>query len=373
MVGLALLSCTFKSFQALKSLSNLPIAPLFLRSFSSTSSPLVARVAEYSSTGEIDKAIELKSQILPELGQNDVLIKFLAAPINPADINMVEGVYHIRPELPAIGGNEGVAQVLAIGSAVTQHKAGDWVIPAQPGFGTWRSHAVCSESAVDYIDSDISIESAATVSVNPATAYRMLHDFIQLKPGDCLIQNGANSAVGSSIIQLAKHMHIKTINIIRDRPNLQLTVDRLTQLGADLVVTEETAGSRHMKELISKFPQPVLGLNCVGGSSSAEISRLLADNSPLVTYGGMSRKPVQIPTGRLIFNNIKIQGFWLSNWTKNHNSEERQSMIHTLTRLIKQGKLQSSAAELIGFQDFQKALARAREPYRDRKIVLKFD
>lgn len=47
----------------------------------------------------------------------------------------IEGVYSITPDLPAIGGNEGVAEVLAAGSAVADFKPGDWVIPAKPGFG----------------------------------------------------------------------------------------------------------------------------------------------------------------------------------------------------------------------------------------------
>jgi trans-2-enoyl-CoA reductase len=70
------------------------------------------------------------------VGDNDVLVGFLAAPINPADLNMVEGVYPIGPKAPAVGGNEGVAEVLAVGSKVKGIAVDDWVIPAKPGFGT---------------------------------------------------------------------------------------------------------------------------------------------------------------------------------------------------------------------------------------------
>jgi trans-2-enoyl-CoA reductase len=38
--------------------------------------------------------------------------------------------------------------------------------------------------------------------VNPPTAYRMLKDFVKLNPGDTVIQNGANSAVGRNVIQV---------------------------------------------------------------------------------------------------------------------------------------------------------------------------
>jgi hypothetical protein len=78
----------------------------------------------------------LETEKLPQVGDNDVLVGFLAAPINPADLNMVEGVYPIGPKAPAVGGNEGVAEVLAVGSKVKGIAVDDWVIPAKPGFGT---------------------------------------------------------------------------------------------------------------------------------------------------------------------------------------------------------------------------------------------
>ncbi|KAK2106320.1 hypothetical protein P7K49_015834 [Saguinus oedipus] len=72
---------------------------------------------------------------LAAVGGSDVLVKMLAAPINPSDINMIQGNYGLLPELPAVGGNEGVAQVVAVGSSVTGLKPGDWVIPANAGLG----------------------------------------------------------------------------------------------------------------------------------------------------------------------------------------------------------------------------------------------
>lgn len=59
------------------------------------------------------------------------------------------------PPLPAVGGNEGVGVVDSVGANVDQLKVGDWVIPAKPGFGTWRTHAVCHQSDVDVVHSDI--------------------------------------------------------------------------------------------------------------------------------------------------------------------------------------------------------------------------
>ena len=52
------------------------------------------------------------------------------------------GTYPIRPTLPATGGGEGVAEILSVGDEESDLRPGDWVIPARPMVGTWRSHIV---------------------------------------------------------------------------------------------------------------------------------------------------------------------------------------------------------------------------------------
>lgn len=73
---------------------------------------------------------------------DQVLVKFLVAPVNPADINLVQGVYPVKVELPAVGGIEGVGEVVEVGASVDDFKPGDWIIPNTEGFGTWRTFGV---------------------------------------------------------------------------------------------------------------------------------------------------------------------------------------------------------------------------------------
>jgi NADPH:quinone reductase-like Zn-dependent oxidoreductase len=77
----------------------------------------------------------LKESQLGDPSDKQVLVKMLAAPINPADINLIEGTYGVRATLPAIGGSEGVGIVEKAGSAVKGLKVGDHVIPSKPCFG----------------------------------------------------------------------------------------------------------------------------------------------------------------------------------------------------------------------------------------------
>ncbi|OEL27775.1 putative trans-2-enoyl-CoA reductase, mitochondrial [Dichanthelium oligosanthes] len=231
----------------------------------------------------------------------------LAAPINPSDINRIEGVYPVRPPLPgAVGGYEGVGQVHALGPAVTAPLSpGDWVIPSPPSFGTWQTFIVKHESVWHKVRSDVPMEYAATVTVNPLTALRMLQDFVKLNPGglspmlclllssfpchtppsshglqsplsgDAIVQNGATSIVGQCVIQLAKVHGIQTINIIRDRPGSEEAKDKLKQLGADEVFTESQLDMKNAKSLLGALPEPALGFNCVGGNAASLLLKFL--------------------------------------------------------------------------------------------------
>uniref|UniRef100_A0A8C3PII0 Enoyl-[acyl-carrier-protein] reductase, mitochondrial n=1 Tax=Calidris pygmaea TaxID=425635 RepID=A0A8C3PII0_9CHAR len=265
----------------------------------------------------------LKDLEVAKLGDSDVHVKMLAAPINPADINMIQGTYPILSPLPAVGGNEGVGEVLEVGRRVATLRPGDWVIPASTGLGTWRTRGVFPEETLLKVPRDIPVLSAATLSVNPCTAYRMLTDFQSLAPGDSVIQNAANSGVGQAVIQIAKAFGIKTINVVRDRPDLPKLVERLMAMGADHVITEEMLRKPEMKDLFKSVPKPRLALNCVGGKSTTEMLRHLQPKGTMVTYGGMAKQPVTVPVSAFIFRDVQLRGFWMTQWKKDHAQGEQ--------------------------------------------------
>jgi trans-2-enoyl-CoA reductase len=207
-----------------------------------------------------------------------------------------KGIYPIKPkfihrienggdDLFAVGGNEGVARVLEAGADVTRFKKGDWVLPDESSFGTWRTHTVCGQEDVFRIEQEgIDRVMAATVAVNPCSAFRMIKDsspFLRQSADGApplLIQNGSNSAVGQSVIQLAKAWGIETINIVRPRADMDQLKTRLTDLGASLIVDEEELNScAAIKDKIqSRFGRlPSLALNCVGGKSATNMARML--------------------------------------------------------------------------------------------------
>ncbi|XP_062857151.1 enoyl-[acyl-carrier-protein] reductase, mitochondrial [Trichomycterus rosablanca] len=322
-------------------------------------------------TTELD-TIRMKQLVLPSLNKRGVRVKMLAAPVNPADINMVQGTYPILCSLPAVGGNEGVGEVLEVGSDVNDVKQGDWVVPVDAGFGTWRTEVVCDHTDLLTIPKDLSLLGAATIYVNPCTAYRMLHDFQTLKPGSTVIQNGANSAVGQAVIQIAAALGLKTINIIRDRPNCGELKEELQAQGADYVITEEEVMSSGLHHVFQEIPKPKLGLNCVGGLSGGLVLSHLDCGGTLVTYGGMAKKPLQIPAKSLIFRSITLQGFWMTQWKRNHrqDKERLKSMLDAVCDFVRSGRLRPPNCIQTPFHQYSRALHDTLQSHHRKHVLI---
>ncbi|ORX91168.1 NAD(P)-binding protein [Basidiobolus meristosporus CBS 931.73] len=312
-----------------------------------------AKIIAFEDYGKPREVLKLRQEPLPELSSKDLHVKFLAAPVNPADVNQIEGSYPakpiFRPGIGAIGGNEGVAEVIAVGADVKGFKIGDWVIPSKPGFGTWRSHAAVQPEEIHRISKEgISVIQAATLTVNPCTAYRMLQDFVELKEGDYVVQNGGNSGVGQAVIQIAHARGIKTINIIQE--NFEEAAQKLKDLGATHVIADTNIRKQETRDLIKSIGRPIrLGLNCVGGKTTTDMSRLLGNNATLVTYGGMSREPLTFPTSIFIFKNLTATGFWMTSWSKEHSKEERAQMWDEILDMMRDGKLKEVPNEAISW------------------------
>ncbi|KAF8737772.1 hypothetical protein AX14_012337 [Amanita brunnescens Koide BX004] len=337
----------------------IPSGVLYSHRFFSNLPGLPNRAVVYTQNGNPTQVLRVIDypRIPPPLRQT-VNIRYLLSPINPADINVVEGVYPSKPltvdclatsgegspEKPVfVGGNEGLAKVVRVGDGVTELQEGDWVIIKKQQVGTW-----CTERNVPVDDllrldaQHLTEVQAATITVNPPTAYNMLHEFIKLESGDWVAQNGANSAVGQAVIQIAASEGLKTLNFIRNRENYQATKDYLLKLGATHVMTYDDLEDNRIQEKIKSLTlgkKVRLGLNCVGGKETISMARLLGDNSHLVSYGAMSKQPLSLPTSLFIFKNLKAHGFWQSRWYKDKSQSEREALMHRLAQLMLNNKV----------------------------------
>lgn len=315
---------------------------------------IVLRIVEFA----------LPSNPAPE----EVRVKWLLAPIHPSDFGLIAGSYGHLKSLPAVGGREGVGEIVQLGAHVRGLKVGQRIVYCGEA-GTWQTLADIPADRAWPVSKKIPLEQAAMALINPPTAWRLLEDFVQLKPGDWLIQNAANSAVGQLVIQLAKRLGVNTLNVVRSPQS----VEGLKRLGADQIVLEGSGYAKQLKDLIGEA-RPCLALNAIGGPSALELIKCLDRGGTCVTYGGMSSEMVRFPTRALIFEGITLKGFWMDQWSKSIfclNPKKGIAFYKRILKHLERGEWFSPIGGVYPLDDFRSACARAIEMGKQGKILLR--
>jgi mitochondrial enoyl-[acyl-carrier protein] reductase / trans-2-enoyl-CoA reductase len=322
--------------------------------------------AVYETHGNPADVLRIESLPWPTPAAGEVIVKMRAAPINPADLNQIEGKYPVRAELPATPGFEGAGIVAELGSDVTKVAAGALVILPH-NVGTWRDAVAVKADELVVVPAGIEPVQAAMLKINPMTAWRLVHDYVSLARGDWLIQNAANSAAGRAVIQIAHDLGYKTVNVVR-RSEL---IDELRADGSDVVLVDSENLRREVQDAIGGAPIR-LGLNAVGGESALRLANCLAPGSTLVTYGAMSLQALKIPNGLLIFKDLRFRGIWINKWYDNATQAQRMEAFQHLFEMAKRGLLQTKVEKAYPLTEAKAAVAHAARGQRSGKIIFEF-
>lgn len=311
------------------------------------------------------EVLQLEPWEPPAPGAREVIVRQLFAPIHPADLNFIEGVYGTQPVLPAVPGNEGCGRVETVGAEVRSLAPGDLVIPLRPS-GCWSQRILAAEDDLWKVSAQLDPLQAAMLRVNPATAWHLLRDFRPPDPGAFVAQNASNSAVGRALIQLARHFGVRTLNFVRRAD----VAAELTALGADAVIPDDDDGLAAARK-IAGDRAPHLACNAVGGESGLRLMELLAPGGMHVTYGAMSRRGLQVPARFLIFKDLHVRGCWISRHIAQSPRVEVVAILDTLAKLMEAGKLKLPVDEIFELSGWRQAVARAQEGGRSGKVLLR--
>src|SRR5438477_6713946 len=323
-------------------------------------------VAVYSAHGNPADVLRIETQPWPRPGPDEVVVAMLAAPINPADLNAIEGKYPGKREVPAVPGFEGSGSITEVGKNISNGSVGSLVILPHD-IGTWREACAVNASDLVVVPPEIDPVQAAMLKINPLTAWRLLHGYVELKSGDWIIQNAANSAAGRAVIQIAHALGYKTVNVVR-REEL---IEELRSEGDDVVLLDDENLRNAVKDAIGGAAIR-LGLNAVGGESALRLMNCLAPGGTLVSFGAMSLQPLKIPTGLLIFKDLRFRGIWINKWYDNATMQERMEAFKSLFDMAKRGLLKTKVEKAYSIDDAQAAVAHAAQSKRSGKIIFQF-
>jgi NADPH2:quinone reductase len=178
------------------------------------------------------EVMKLEEVPTPEVGDSQVLVRVMAAGVNPVDTYIRAGAYAVKPQLPYTPGKDAAGVVEKAGDAIRHVKAGDRVYTANASMGTYAEFSLCNSDQVNLLPDNITFEQGAGVFVPYATAYRALFQKAKAKAGETVLIHGASGGVGIAAIQWAKNAGLKVIGTAGSENGIELVKSQ----GADFSV-----------------------------------------------------------------------------------------------------------------------------------------
>ncbi|MEI5993477.1 NADP-dependent oxidoreductase [Candidatus Enterococcus mansonii] len=236
---------------------------------------------------------------LPELKENQVLVKEHATSINPIDWKLREGYLKQMFDwpFPIILGWDVAGVITAVGSKVTDWKVGDKVFarPETTRFGTYAEETIVDENLLAKIPENITFEQAAAVPLAGLTALQALFDHGKLQKGEKVLIHAGAGGVGTYAIQLAKQSGAYVITTASEKNH-----GLLEKLGADEIIDYHTT---NFADVLTDID---LVFDTMGGDIQKEsISVLKPTTGRLISIVGIADEALAKE------KNIKAESIWL--------------------------------------------------------------
>jgi NADPH:quinone reductase-like Zn-dependent oxidoreductase len=284
---------------------------------------------------------------VPELKENEILVRLIASGVNPADPLILNGKYakEFGTHLPLILGYEMAGVVVKTGANVTKLKVGDPVYAYLLWGGGWAEYCISNEGELAIKPKSLSFTEAAPVPLAALTAWQALADIGKIQSGQTVLIHGGSGGVGSFAIQIAK---LRGARVIATASTANQ--DLLKQLGADVAID-------YTKQKFEEIAHDVdLVLDPVGRDTLARSYGVVKKSGIVVTL--VSR------CDEAELKKHEIRGASLS-------SHPDATELAEITKLIDDGKIKPIVSQVLPLTEAAKADAQAATHHTRGKIVLR--
>jgi NADPH:quinone reductase-like Zn-dependent oxidoreductase len=187
-------------------------------------------VAQYGKDGF--RAAEVPE---PKVGTSDVLVRVSAASINPLDKMVRNGEFKqlLKYKPPIVIGHDVAGVVTQVGATVRDFKVGDEVYarPRDLRIGTFAEYIAIDQNDVALKPASLTLHEAAALPLVALAAWQILVEKAQVKPGQKVLVHAGAGGLGSTVIQLAKHLGAQVATTTTGA-----TEALVRDLGADVVI-----------------------------------------------------------------------------------------------------------------------------------------
>ncbi len=301
---------------------------------------------------------------VPDINENQVLIKVKASGVNPADWKIREGyVAELFPhQLPLVLGWDMAGVVDSIGKNVTTFAAGDEVycFPRLPTVqhGTYAEFAPADSDMLARKPANLSFAEASTIPLVSLTAWQALVDFGELKADQTLFVEAGAGGVGGMAIQIAKHLGARVCATASARNH-----EYLKTLGADHVIDYQNDDIEASVKFFSKEGVDLV-FDCTGRENVAiNFDYVRKPGGRVATINGLVHTIPELERNEELH---KVRA-------KLVVVEPRGEQLEEITKLIESGQLKALPVESYPLQQAKAALSKSQEGHVQGKLALIID
>lgn len=318
------------------------------------------------------KELEIRDIPVPEITENEVLLKIRTAGVNPLDNMIIHGeVKLIVPySFPLVMGNEFVGIVEQKGAAVTGFEVGDRVYGRMPlkKIGAFAEYTAIDASAIAKVPEYLSDEEAACVPLTALTALQAF-DLMNPKAGETVFISGGTGSLGAMAIPVAKSFGLTVIT-----NGNGASEERVKKLGADRFID-------YKKEDYAKVLSDVdYVLDTLGDRELANEFAILKKGGSLVSLRGLPNGEFATRSGMSFIKRMmfKMAG---GKYDKMAAAKEQKYFfifvhedgagLERISEIFKDTHLEASVDEVFTLEDVNKALQKVASGGSKGKTILK--
>ncbi|MBV9769657.1 MAG: zinc-binding dehydrogenase [Bryobacterales bacterium] len=306
----------------------------------------------------------------PQPGPNQVLLRVRFAALNPADAFLAQAMYPAKPALPHVLGRDGVGDVIAVGTGVSNVRVGDTagIIRCDVGVDIWGTLAdkvVVSAASVAPPPSGWSLEQTAGAPLVYLTAWQALTQWSDPPApppaGSVLLVTGASGGVGTASVQLGKSMGLTIVALSRSTEK----AEKLRAMGAEFVFNPADPNLR--KSVMNAIaPGKVdIAVDNIGGALFNQIIAMLGQGGRISVVGRSAGEVPNFNTASLFFRRNRLGGVAVSDFTP----EQGQAAWKEITARLNATGQKPIVDHVFAFEDVKKAFARLAEGPMGKVLV----
>ena len=322
------------------------------------------------------KNVELKVDDIPvpEIGEDEVLVKVEYAGVNPLD-NMIvrEEVKLITPyKYPLVMGNEFSGVIEKAGSKVTDFKEGDRVYARMPldRIGAFAEYVAIDKNAIAEIPDYLSFEEVACV---PLTALTAIQAFELMNPnkGESIFISGGTGSLGAMAIPIAKSMGLKVITSGSARNK-----ERVTELGVDEFFDYKTQDYSEMLADVDYV------LDTLGEKELEKEFKILKSGGILVSLKGLPNREFAERMGLSLVKKglFKVAGMKFDRMAAKKNQkyyflfvESNGRQLEEVSRIFAEKNIKPSVDEIFSLNDVNGAMKKVDQGGSKGKTLIKIE